>query len=94
MTVPPADQRFTDTSSDSEQRLIAEYRRMAPQQKLQQVVQLTQAVQKLALVDLRRKFPQANDRELQMRLAARWIEPQLMRDLVGWDPDEEVGNAH
>jgi hypothetical protein len=77
-----------------ERRLIDEYRRMSAQEKLEQVVRLSQAVQKLALIDLRRRFPDADDRELQLRLAARWLDPELMRSLVGWDPDEEVGDAH
>lgn len=94
MTIPPTDQPLTDTSPEMERRLIDEYRRMSAQEKLEQVVRLSQAVQKLALIDLRRRFPDADDRELQLRLAARWLDPELMRSLVGWDPDEEVGDAH
>ena len=94
VAIPPTDQPLTDTSPEAERRLIDEYRRMSAQEKLEQVVRLSQAVQKLALIDLRRRFPDADDRELQLRLAARWLDPELMRSLVGWDPDEEVGDAH
>lgn len=94
VTDPPTDQPLSDTSSEAEAQLIEGYRSMSHQDKLQQVVQLTQAVQKLALIDLRRRHPNADDRELQLRLAARWLDPELMRSLVGWDPDEEVGDAH
>lgn len=94
VTVPPTDHPLSDTSPEAEKRVIDEYRRMSPQEKLQQVVQLTQAVQKLALVDLRRRYPGADGRELKLRLAVRWLDPEMMKTLVGWDPDREAGDAH
>ena len=50
--------------------------------------QLTRAVQELALVDIRRRHPGADEREQRLRLASRWIEPELMRDAFGWDVRE------
>jgi hypothetical protein len=65
--------------------LIEGYRRMSPAQKLERVRALTRAVQELALADIRRRHPDADEREQALRLASRWIEPDLMLRAFGWD---------
>jgi hypothetical protein len=65
--------------------LIEGYRRMSPSQKMERVRALTRAVQELALADIRRRHPDANDRERALRLASRWIEPDLMVRGFAWD---------
>lgn len=74
-----------DTSPEVEKLLIEGYRRMSPAQKLARVQALTQAVQELALLDVRRRHPNADERELALRVASRWIEPDLMLRALGWD---------
>ncbi|MDY7095016.1 MAG: hypothetical protein SX243_18740 [Acidobacteriota bacterium] len=78
----------SDTDPAAEAILIEGYRAMSVAQKLERVRQLTRAVQELALIDIRRRHPEADERELALRLASRWIEPDLMREAFGWDPDE------
>jgi len=78
-----------DTSPEAERVLIEGYRKMPAWQKLQQVQELNQLVQQLALLDIRRRHPHASERELQLRLASRWLEPELMRRAFGWDPEVE-----
>lgn len=78
-----------DTSPEAEAILIEGYRRMPAWKKLQQVGELSELVSQLALNDIRRRHPQAGERELKLRLASRRIEPELMRKAFGWDPDEE-----
>lgn len=75
-----------DTDPATEAILIEGYRAMSVAQKLERVRALTRAVQELALVDIRRRHPEADERELALRLASRWIEPDLMRRAFGWDP--------
>lgn len=79
----------SDTDPRIHAELVVRYRQMSPQAKLEQVTQLTQAVQQLALVDLRRRYPQADERELQLRLASRWLPADWLRAHLGWDPDIE-----
>jgi hypothetical protein len=79
-----------DTDPRVEAMLIERYRRMSPAQKLERVRALTRAVQELALLDIRRRHPDADERELALRLASRWIEPELMVRAFGWDV-REVG---
>ena len=58
---------------------------MTPSQKLEIVSQLIQAVQRLAMADVRRRHPGADARELALRAASRWLEPDLMLRAFGWD---------
>ncbi len=77
-----------DTDPAIEAMLIEGYRRMSPAQKLECVRALTRAVQQLALLDIRRRHPDADERERALRLASRWIEPELMLRAFGWDVRE------
>jgi hypothetical protein len=79
----------SDTSPEAERVLIEGYRKMPGWQKLQRVQALNQLAQQLALLDIRRRHSQASERELQLRLASRWLEPELMRQAFGWDPEVE-----
>jgi len=80
---------LSDTSPEAEKVLIELYRRMPAWQKLRQVSELTRAVQELALCDIRRRHPQADEREQKLRLASRWLRAETMRKVYGWDPEKE-----
>ena len=77
-----------DTHPKIEALLIEGYRKMSAAQKLERVRALTRAVQELALLDVRRRHPQADAREQALRVASRWIEPELMVRAFGWDVHE------
>lgn len=74
-----------DTHPKIEAILIEGYRKMSPAQKLERVRALSRAVQELALLDVRRRHPNADAREQALRVASRWIEPELMLRAFGWD---------
>jgi hypothetical protein len=74
-----------DTNPAAEAILVEGYRKMSPSEKLERVRALTRAVQELALLDIRQRHPDADEREQAMRLASRWIEPELMLRAFGWD---------
>jgi hypothetical protein len=76
-----------DTTEPVEELLLEGYRRMSPARKLELVRSLTQGVQQLALADVRRRHPNADEREQAMRVASRWLSPELMRRAFGWDID-------
>ena len=78
-----------DTDPRIEARLILAYRDMSVSQKLACVRAGNQSVQKLQLADLRRRYPEADERELRLRLGARWLGAETMRKVFGWDPDQE-----
>ena len=77
-----------DTHPKIEALLIEGYRNMSPAQKLERVRALTRAVQELALLDVRRRHPGASAREQALRVASRWIEPELMVRAFDWDVRE------
>lgn len=79
-----------DTHPKIEAMLIEGYRKMSPAQKLERVRALSRAVQEFALLDVRRRHPNADAREQALRVASRWIEPELMLRAFGWDV-REVG---
>lgn len=74
-----------DTHPSIDALLVQGYRRMSPAQKIARVRALTRAVQELAMTDVRRRHPNADAREQALRLASRWIEPNLMKLAFGWD---------
>lgn len=78
-----------DTPPEIEQILIEGYRKMAAAQKLQIMQDLIFTAQLLALGDIKRRHPMADRRELQLRLASRWIEADLMKKAFDWDIEKE-----
>lgn len=74
---------------DIERIYIEGLRRKTPQQKLEMVGQLNRAVQQLALADIKRRYPDADDKELRLRLASRWIDPHVMLKAFGWDVEKQ-----
>jgi hypothetical protein len=74
-----------DTDPRVEVVLVAGYRAMSVAQKLERVRTLTQTVQELALLDIRRRHPDADEREVALRLASRWLDAELMKHAFGWD---------
>ena len=78
-----------DTDPRIEAFLIEGYRKMTPAQKAERVRALTRAVQELALLDVRRRHPDADVREQALRVASRWLERDLMIRAFGWDVEKE-----
>lgn len=69
--------------------MLAGYRRMPAWKKLQCVVDLNLALKSLQRAAIKAKYPEASEYELKMRLAARWIEPALMKAAFSWDVEEK-----
>ena len=74
---------FEDTSPDAERVLVGLYQRMSPARKLRQVEELTRGVQQLALARLRAEDPAADDEILKLRLAALWVDHDLLLAAYG-----------
>ena len=79
-----------DTPPEVEQRLVEEYRRMSPEQRLMMAMEMNRAVQEVAAARIRAQYgPDIPDRELRLRLAALWIDRETMVRAFGWDPQVE-----
>lgn len=79
----------TDTEPEVEAMLIAAYRQMPGWRKLRCIAEMVAALRQMQRADIRRRHPQADEREVKMRLASRWIEPELMLQAFGWDVEKE-----
>jgi len=80
--------KIHDTPAHIQRMLIAGYRNMTPQQKLQRVSELTKAVQQLALARIRKQYGEISEREQKLRLAALWLNRETMIRVFDWDPHE------
>jgi hypothetical protein len=78
-----------DTDPRVEELLIEAYRRMTPSEKLASVRAGNRAVQSLQMADIQRRYPDADERELHLRLASRSLPRELMIAAFGWDPEVE-----
>ncbi len=78
-----------DTHPKIEQMQIEGYRRMSSVEKLKIVEDLTEFVTMLSLSDVRRRHPEADERECRLRVASRWLDPELMKKAFGWDVKEK-----
>ena len=78
-----------DTHPEIEKILIEGYRKMSPAEKLARVSEMNQLLERLAAYDVRQRHPDADEREVRLRVASRRIPAELMRKAFGWDPDKE-----
>jgi hypothetical protein len=78
-----------DTHPDIERMQIEAYRRMSPAEKFRRIENLNRMLEMLARADIERRYPDAEERERRLRVAARRIPAELMRRAFGWDPDKE-----
>jgi len=80
--------KTNDTSTFAEKILFDAYSKMSPQKKLQQVVQLTQAAQKMALARIRNQYGIISEQEEKLRLASLWLPRDTMIKYFNWNPEE------
>ncbi|HWU89832.1 MAG TPA: hypothetical protein VN253_21370 [Kofleriaceae bacterium] len=66
--------------------MIGLWQRATPEQKLQKVFGIGSTLNQLICADLRRRYPDATEREIQLRLASRSFDRDLMIRAFGWDP--------
>jgi hypothetical protein len=78
-----------DTHPDIERIQIEAYRKMSPAEKWRRVEDLNRTLDALALADVRRRHPNANEYECRLRVASRRIPADLMRKAFGWNPEVE-----
>jgi hypothetical protein len=79
--------RICDTSPEVEAYVVEGYRRMPLAAKLDRVRALNAALLSLAEADERRRHPNADQREIDLRVASRWLDAETMRRAFGWDPE-------
>ena len=76
-----------DTAREAERIQVEAWRRMAPAQKLRIVSELVRATEELARAGIRERYPDAGEREVELRLRALRLDRATMIRLFDWDPE-------
>jgi hypothetical protein len=78
---------MADTHPDALRVYLGIHRRLSPAQKFRQVLAMFDAITALQASDVRRLYPEADEREVFLRVTARRLGPDLMRKVYGWQSD-------
>lgn len=79
-----------DTPPEIEEMVLERYRQMTPQEKIAIIQGLNRTAMLMALAGIRmRHGSDLSERELQLRLAALWLDRETMIKVYGWDPEVE-----
>ena len=63
------------------------WRKATPAQKLAKLLSIGRSINELVRAVLRRQYPNATPREIELRLASRNLDRKTMIEVFGWDPD-------
>ena len=77
--------RPADTSPEAWKVFVDLHRQMDPSRKLETVFGLSDSLWSLAQACVRREYPDADDREIFLRTAARRLDAETMRRAYGFD---------
>jgi hypothetical protein len=77
-----------DTTEEVDRRQFDLWREMPDWRKLQLFGDLCDSAKAMAEAGLRERYPDADDHEIKMRLAATWLDRAEMIKFYGWDPVE------
>jgi hypothetical protein len=78
-----------DTSREAEERQFDHWRGLAPVEKARIVAGLTRMTNQLARAGIRARYPEADEREIELRMMALRVGRGAMLKYFGWDPDHE-----
>ncbi|OGF65011.1 MAG: hypothetical protein A2Y62_14395 [Candidatus Fischerbacteria bacterium RBG_13_37_8] len=81
--------KLTDTDEKIEQYLIERYKQLPSWQKIEIVCALILTCQKLALAGISERYPNASEEEIRLRLAALWLDKEIMLKVYNWDIDQK-----
>ena len=77
----------SDTSPEVEDLMFQLWRRATPSQKLRKVFGIGKMINDLIRGELRRRYPDATPREIELRLASRNLDRKTMLRAFDWDPE-------
>jgi hypothetical protein len=78
---------YEDTDPQALQVFLQLHRSMTPGQRASRVFELAAFQESLHRASVRSLYPQAWDREIFLRVAARRLDRETMIRVYGWDPD-------
>ena len=78
--------RLNDTDPKAAAVLLELHRHMSASDKVQAVFSLTEMLLRFSEAGVRRLYPDASDREVFLRAAARRLGREIVTRVYGWDP--------
>jgi hypothetical protein len=78
---------ISDTSPEADELIFQLWRRATPAQKLRKIFGIGKMINELVRGELRKRYPDAPPREIELRLASRNLDRQTMIRAFGWDPE-------
>lgn len=80
--------RILDTHPEAEKVYIELIRKFSISEKLAMVREITFACQQMALTGIKKRYPDANEEEMRLRLGALWLKKEFMSKVFHWNVDE------
>jgi hypothetical protein len=77
---------FSDTDPQAYAVWLDLQRKMTTEQKIRKVFELSDVIRRLQEAAERKRYPDASDREIFLRVAARRLDRETMLRIYGWDP--------
>jgi len=78
---------YDDTDPEALEVFLELHRRMTTAERVARVFELTAFQESLQQASVRRMYPDADEREVFLRVAARRLDRETMIRVYGWDPD-------
>ena len=78
---------YEDTDPEALEVFLQLLRQMTPSQRVARVFELTAFQESLQRASVRSMYPQAGEREVFLRVAARRLDRETMIKAYGWDPE-------
>ena len=83
----PYTTQAADTTAAVERIVVEGWRSMSPAEKVRVVRELTSTARRFSVAGIRRRHPEASEREVRLRLASFWLDRETMIRLFDWDPE-------
>jgi len=81
--------RPADTSPEAWKVYVDLHRRMSPSEKLRRTFEWSRTIRKASEAGMRRRYPEADDREIFLRSALMNLGPELFRTVYGEIPFDD-----
>ena len=78
---------YSDTDPKALEVFLQLHRDMTPGERVARVFEMAEFQERLQRASVRNMFPEAGDREVFLRVAARRLDRETMIAAYGWDPD-------
>jgi len=78
---------YEDTDPKTLEVFLELHRQMTPGERVARIFEMAEFQENLQRASVRSMYPEADEREIFLRVAARRLDRQTMIQVYGWDPD-------